>query len=144
MVILLLIILLIVLIISKLKKYIYVMETVGMIFIICLIVAGFLTGYVVNGDTLNAKIEMYIEENQKIEDSINLLVKQYMDYESDIYGELNSENIMSLISLYPELKADSLVMEQINIYTSNNDKIKELKEKYLDIINYRWWLYFGK
>lgn len=72
------------------------------------------------------------------------LVTQYMEYESSAYGELKGESGITLISLYPELKADTLVSKQIEIYTENNQKIKELKEKAINISNYKWWVYFGK
>ena len=50
---------------------------------------------------------------------------------------------MFLVTLYPELKADTLVAKQIEIYTNNNQKIKELKEQKLYGKVYKWWLYFG-
>ena len=67
-----------------------------------------------------------------------------MNYESDTYGNLKNESSITLVSLYPELKADTLVEKQIEIYTENNKKIKELKEKIINISNYKWLLYFGR
>lgn len=87
---------------------------------------------------------MYTEENQNIEEDMNILVEQYMNYESDTYGNLKNESSITLVSLYPELKADTLVEKQIEIYTENNKKIKELKEKIINISNYKWLLYFGR
>ena len=87
---------------------------------------------------------MYTEENQNIEEAMNILVEQYMNYESDTYGNLKNESSITLVSLYPELKADTLVEKQIEIYTENNKKIKELKEKIINISNYKWLLYFGR
>ena len=87
---------------------------------------------------------MYQEENTNIEESMDLLVQKYMNYESDTYGNLKGESSITLVSLYPELKADTLVAQQLVIYVENNNKIKSLKEKQINISNYRWWLYFGK
>ena len=101
-------------------------------------------GHIVNGRTLEAKIVMYTEENAKIEEQMDSLVASYMDYESDTYGELHGENSITLISLYPELKADALVEKQIEVYIENNEKIKMLKNDLLSISNYKWWVYFGK
>lgn len=112
-------------------------------FVICLIVTAVFGGLVINGRTLDSKIAMYTEENQKIEEDMNILVEQYMNYESNTYGDLRSESSITLVSLYPELKADTLVEKQIEVYTANNKKIKELKEKLINISNYKWWLYFG-
>lgn len=81
-------------------------------FVICLIVTAVFGGLVINGRTLDSKIAMYTEENQKIEEDMNILVEQYMNYESK----------------YPELKADTLVEKQIEVYTANNKKIKELNK----------------
>lgn len=112
-------------------------------FVVCFIITAVFGGFVINGRTLESKINMCIEENENIEEDINVLVEQYMNYESDTYGNLKNESSIMLISLYPELKADILIEKQIEVYTSNNAKIKELKEKLINISNYKWWLYFG-
>lgn len=89
------------------------------------------------------KIVMYQEENTKIEADINLLVKEYMDYEQTTFTEVKGESATMLVSLFPELKSDTLVQEQIKIYTANNNKIKELKEDVIDMKIGKWLLYFG-
>lgn len=116
--------------------------TIG--FVVCLITIVVLSWSIVSGYTLESKINMYTEENQNIEEDMNILVEQYMNYESDTYGNLKNESSITLVSLYPELKADTLVEKQIEIYTENNKKIKELKEKIINISNYKWLLYFGR
>lgn len=116
--------------------------TIG--FAVCLITIVVLSWSIVSGYTLESKINMYTEENQNIEEDMNILVEQYMNYESDTYGNLKNESSITLVSLYPELKADTLVEKQIEIYTENNKKIKELKEKIINISNYKWLLYFGR
>lgn len=98
---------------------------------------------VVNGRTLDSKIAMYTEENENIETEMNSLVEQYMNYESGTYGELKGESSITLVSLYPELKADTLVTKQIEVYIANNEKIKKLKEKKINLSVKKWWLYFG-
>ena len=116
--------------------------TIG--FAVCLITIVVLSWSIVSGYTLESKINMYMQENQNIEEDMNILVEQYMNYESDTYGNLKNESSITLVSLYPELKADTLVEKQIEIYTENNKKIKELKEKIINISNYKWLLYFGR
>lgn len=111
---------------------------------VCLISIVVLSWSIVSGYTLESKINMYTEENQNIEEDMNILVEQYMNYESDTFGNLKNESSITLVSLYPELKADTLVEKQIEIYTENNKKIKELKEKIINISNYKWLLYFGR
>lgn len=116
----------------------------GFLFLVFLIISIFVGIGVTNGRTLDNKIAMYTEENENIEADMNALVEQYMNYESGTYGELKGESSITLVSLYPELKADALVTKQIEVYIANNEKIKELKEKKIDLSVKKWWLYFGK
>ena len=102
-----------------------------------------LGGQLASGRILDEKITMYTEENQKIEEQIGTLVKEYMNYESNTYIETKSESALSLVSLYPELKADELVKQQISIHSQNNSTIKSLREKKLNMSVYKFWLYFG-
>lgn len=115
----------------------------GFVFVVFLAISIFVGIGVVNGRTLDAKITMYTEENENIEIEMNTLVEQYMNYESGTYGELKGESSITLVSLYPELKADALVTKQIEVYIANNEKIKELKEKKINVSAKKWWLYFG-
>lgn len=92
---------------------------------------------------ISAKIDMYLQENEKIEAQITECVTNYQKHEEKIFTEVAPENAITLASLYPELKSDTLVKQQINIYIANNEKIKELKNEELNASTYRWWLYFG-
>ena len=94
---------------------------------------------------IDHKIEMYQEENTKIEQEVDNLVKEYIDHEHDTFAELKEEkNAITLVTLFTELKSDSLVKQQIEIYVKNNTKIKKLKEEKIDISLAKWKLYFGK
>lgn len=95
-------------------------------------------------DVIDKKIEMYQEENTNIENNIDVLVKQYMEHEKSTLKEFKVESSITLVNLYPELKSNELVQQQLNIYVENNNKIKELKEHKLDYQISKWWLYFGK
>jgi len=100
--------------------------------------------------TIDKKIAMYKEENDNIQNSITTIVQNYMNYESNTYieslKEIDTSNldIMIATQIYPDLKANELVNKQIEIYQSNNNKIKELKEQKFDGEVAKWWLYFGK
>lgn len=115
--------------------------TIG--FGVCLLAIVILSWNIISSRTLESKIDMYTEENNNIEEDMNILVEQYMNYESNTYGNLKNENSIALVALYPELKADTLVEKQIEVYAENNKKIRELKEKMINIRNYKWLLYFG-
>lgn len=112
-------------------------------FCVLLVIGIFLGISVSNGKTIDEKIAMYQEENTKIEKQIDTLVSNYMDYESDTYEKFKSESSITLVSMYPELKSDKLVEEQISVYEGNNKKIREFKEDKINLKVKKWWLYFG-
>lgn len=92
---------------------------------------------------IEPKIKMYQTENANIENQIAECVKEYQKYETEIFTEVAPDSAITLVALYPDLKADELVKKQIEIYIANNEKIKELKEKKIMGNVYRWWAYFG-
>lgn len=96
----------------------------------------------------DTKIAMYEEENTKIEQDITTIVKDYMNYEKDTYKiaseQIENSSLLVLTELYPDLKSNELVKKQIDIYTENNNKIKQLKEEKINNQVCKWWLYFGK
>ena len=112
-------------------------------FCVLLVIGMFLGISVSNGKAIDEKIVMYQEENSKIEKQIDTLVSNYMNYESDTYEKFKSESSITLVSMYPELKSDKLVEEQISVYEENNKKIREFKEDKINLKVKKWWLYFG-
>ena len=95
--------------------------------------------------TIDSKIEMYQEENANIEQDIDKIVKEYLEHEHDTFADLKTEDSsITLVTLFPELKSDTLVKQQLEIYIANNAKIKILKEEKIDIAKIRWVLYFGR
>lgn len=111
--------------------------------VICIIVAIFLTAQVSNLSVIDQKVEMYEQENTKIEQQIETAVTAYQQHEKDVFTSVKPNSYIQLVSLYPELKSDTLVKTQIKTYQSNNKKIKELKEQAINGNVKRWWLYFG-
>lgn len=109
----------------------------------CVIVAISLAVQVSNLSVINEKIAMYEQENTKIEQQIETAVTAYQQHEKDVFTEVKPDSYMQLVSIYPELKSDTLVKEQIKTYQSNNKKIKELKVTAINGNVKRWWLYFG-
>ena len=111
---------------------------------IVVIVLICMTTLLVKTLTIDEMIEMYTEENKNIENQIELVVDKYMEFENDTFIGLKSESFITLVSLYPELKSDELVKEQISLYQSNNAELKELKKQKINTKVYKWWIYFGK
>lgn len=107
------------------------------------IIIAVIIAFMTNGITASEKIKMYQTENKKIENQIGELVKGYMDYESKTYKNFKNESSITMVNLYPDLKSNELVQKQMNIYLTNNDKIKELNEKEIDTKIGKWLLYFG-
>lgn len=101
-------------------------------------------GLLVRGRTLDDKITMYEQENTAIEQSVDVLVKDYYKHESDTYSSLKPENAVLFASAYPELQSNELATKQLEIYVDNNNKIKELKEDQINLSKNRFWLYFGR
>ena len=99
--------------------------------------------YLIRGRTLDDKIAMYEQENEAIEQSVDVFVKDYYRHESDTYSSLTPENAVLFASAYPELQSNELATKQLEIYVENNNKIKGLKEDQINLSKNRFWLYFG-
>lgn len=127
---------------DKIGKIFQIIGTVATI--ISTIVTIVLLVCVLNRVNIEKKIAIYEEENTKIEQQIADTVKQYQEYETGIFTEVAPESSITLVALYPELKSDTLVQSQIEVYVENNKTIKELKSSAINASVYRWWLYFGK
>ena len=118
---------------------------IGFLFSIIVFIAIIILGiHVKSLSVIDSRIEMYEEENARIEQQIADVVEEYQKYETDIFMEVAPENAVTMVSLYPELKSDSLVQAQIEVYVENNKTIKDLKDKQIKGDVYRWWLYFGE
>lgn len=122
-----------------------ILIVVGSIAIVAVVVCSLcLINSLVQTYVIDDKIAMYEEQNSKIEEQIATVVHEYQEYESGIMTEIgDNESYITLVSLYPELKADALVSKQIEVYLNNNQIIASLKSQKLNERVYRWWLYFG-
>ena len=107
------------------------------------IVAIFLGVFVSAHSVIDNTIAMYQEENIKIEKQIATAVTQYQKHETEIFTDVAPESSITLVAMYPELKSDKLVQKQLEVYTQNTEKIKELKKSKINASVERWWLYFG-
>ena len=113
---------------------------IGLIVVICILMTE-----VATANILDDKIAMYQEENTAIEQDIDKIVKEYLAHEHDTFADLKTEeSSITLVTLFPELKSDNLVQQQLEIYVANNANIKRLKEEKIDISKKKWILYFGR
>lgn len=79
-----------------------------------------------------------------IENSINPVVQNYLDYEKETYTALTPDNAIIFASIYPELSSNEIVQKQLNIYNEYLISIKNLKLEIAEISTAKWWLYFGQ
>ena len=94
---------------------------------------------------IDEKIELYSNQNKDIENKVEVVVKQYMEHENKTFAELKTdESYITLVTLYPDLKSDKLIENEIKLYEENNKKITKLKEQKINGKIYKWWIYFGK
>ncbi len=92
---------------------------------------------------IDNKIVFYEEENQRIESSVTVIVESYLRHEEIVYDNMSIDDAQAYLVIYPDLKSNEIVSKQIDILTSNNEKVKELKSERADISTYKWWVYFG-
>lgn len=116
-----------------------------MLFVIKLGITIWLIAKIIELSVIDNKIELYTKQNKEIENKVESVVKQYMEHENKTFTDLKTEeSYITLVTLYPELKSDELIKQEINLYENNNKKIIKLKENKINGRIYKWWLYFGK
>lgn len=98
----------------------------------------------VNARDVDERIAMYEEQNAKIEAQVSEAVETYMAHEDKVFDKAKADSSITLVSLYPELKSDTLMQELTSTYTENNKKICELKEEKITAKRAKFWLYFGR
>lgn len=115
-----------------------IFRAIGAIVLVIAMIIGLIlcAFYTASGSVIDKKIAMYEEENIKIENSIDIIVKEYQEYETEMY------DTMTAAMLFPELTSNTLVQKQIEIYVNNNQQIKVLKVNKLNHDLFGWWLFF--
>ena len=122
----------------------YVFNGIGGILLLFSLIATLVVGVGYSQiRVIDNKISLYQKENAKIEEQINIIVEKYQTYEKDTFENCKIEDPTMVFVMYPELKSDSLVTKQIELYVENNRQIKRLKSEKLDYNLMAWWLYFG-
>ena len=124
--------------------------TLGCIDVAIVTVIVYFCGDLASLSITDQKIKMYEQENNNIQYSISEIVENYKDYEVESQTKslenIKTQNLdVALVTqIYPDLKSNELVVKQIEVYSDNNNKIKQLKEEKLNKQIVKWWLYFGK
>lgn len=122
----------------------YLLNTIGGIVLGISLIATIVVGIEYTGHmTIDEKIEIYKQENANIENQMSIVVSEYMGFETDTLEKFKNESSTTLVSLYPELKSNTLVTKQLELYVENNKMIKSLECERLKYRVYAWWLFFG-
>ena len=93
--------------------------------------------------TVDDRIAIYTEENERVESEIRDAVAGYESYEGDTFGNLKTESPITLAAIYPELKSNELIAKQIEVYVANTAEIKNLQVERVEYRVLAWWLWFG-
>ena len=118
----------------------------GVASIVFLIICIFLVHSVKTEFVIDERIAMYEEENAEIEHQIGEIVTNYMSYEQETFEKTKNNigsDVMVNVSMFPELKSDTLVAGQMEIYAANKAKIISLREEKVELKGKKWLLYFG-
>ena len=126
-------------------EWIYIaLNTVGIIVIAISIIAGIIVGSTLTDRfIIDEKIALHESENKVIEEEIATIAQEYKTYESTTFENLKYTNPTTIVSVFPELKSNEIVKQQVDLYISNNKEIKMLKQSKLNHKLLAWWLYFG-
>ena len=94
--------------------------------------------------TVEKKIKMYEEENEKIEAQMDDIVKTYMTHERETLVNVKPESAITLATVYPELKSNELIQKQIQMHINNSEKLKNLRLEQIGIASKKWLVNFKK
>lgn len=90
--------------------------------------------YSFNKPTINNKIEMYEEENKKVETQLVESVNMWLTHQETTFESISSiDGVTTYLVKYPELKGDSLVNELMETYKNNSKEIKQLKSRKINL-----------
>ena len=90
--------------------------------------------YSFNKPTISNKIEMYEEENKKVETQLVESVNMWLTHQETTFESIsNIDGVTTYLVKYPELKGDSLVGELIETYKNNSKEIKQLKSRKINL-----------
>ncbi len=132
----------------KCKMWVYLILSIVLAIAFFINIISFLSGISIlaNAHIIDDKIAIYEERNSKIESEVEVLVQNYEDWEYSTYSEFKEDggDVVALAVRYPTLKADTLVMQQIELYCQNNEIITALEVEKAEISKVKFEIYFGR
>lgn len=95
--------------------------------------------------TINGRIALLEETNEKIISSVGKIVLDYTKYESSVFknAKPTAEELIAM-SIYPEVKANDLFKHQLYTLEENMKEVYRLKEEKVMLNGYKPWLFMGE
>lgn len=115
-------------------------------FVIFILPLGFnLRSYLDTKYTINGRIALLEETNERIISSVGKIVLDYTKYESGVFknAKPTAEDLIAM-SIYPEVKANDLFKHQLYTLEENMKEVYRLKEKKVMLNGYKPWLFMGE
>jgi heme/copper-type cytochrome/quinol oxidase subunit 2 len=100
-----------------------------------------------NTRVLEEKISFYRENNVEIETRLENAVSAYLSHESQTYNniiEAAGGDLTAILIVLPELQSSQHITKLLEVYENNNEIIRGLELRKINISLQRWWLYFGR
>lgn len=117
----------------------------GTVLIIVSMIAltGLWGSYTYNKNTIDSRLEVIEEQNAIILAQVEPVVQKALEYESNTYKELkiNSERLIALGNMYPNLKDNTFIQTQLQIIINNQEIIRNLKLTKAKMNGYRFWIW---
>lgn len=94
--------------------------------------------------TIEEQITLCEQNNETLENQISIVIDHYLAHEKQTLVNLKPEEKIMLASVaYPELKSNTLIQQQIDLYQKNKEKTYNLQTQKLNKKIYAWCLFFG-
>ena len=94
--------------------------------------------------TIEEQITLCEQNNETLENQISIVIDHYLAHEKQTLVNLKpEEKIMFASVAYPELKSNTLIQQQIDLYQKNKEKTYNLQTQKLNKKIYAWCLFFG-
>lgn len=102
--------------------------------------------YNFNKNTLQSRLEVLEEQNTIVLAQVGPVVQKAMEFESNTYKDLklDSNNLIALSNMYPNLKDNTFIQTQLQIIIENQTEIKRLKLTEAKLKAYRFWIWNKK
>lgn len=119
--------------------------TIGGIVLTSISIIGLISlwgAYTYDKNTIDSRLKVIEEQNAIILAQVEPVVQKALEYESNTYKELkiNSEKLIALGNMYPNLKDNAFIQTQLQIIINNQAIIRDLKLTKARMNGYRFWI----